>query len=803
MSQLDFAAWTATIGATGLDARPIPQSGRLIEWETQVVRDPNYSLVSSTKAKVSEGGFYLVRYDLGLDLNTFIIATKTRAEVLGTLRLNTVEMIEGRSAGYWRNLEGCTKGHLSAGAILDLAANDEVEVHAKRVDTETANAGATMISRGFEGQFSLWRLKSSWRTMQAWLVGADGADSTTSPQALVFDSAILASGWSTSGNGFQFDPSAAGPSYEANSHVFLVAVTIDGLASSATAMAQLQVDVKFDDGAGTMLELARVTSFAEGPGGCTRAVCGWVGLVEGLPDGALEKIEVHYRHLNTGGFSHVNPKANKCSLQVVAIPRAEIEYVNVGKDVGGQAADVDVAVTFDDTVHEDAPFDHNPTGDPSQIRGKALGSWALVMASAYTSPLGGTRTTVRLNHRLELQDGGVSLQQGGGMALNRGSSGCIHAGMNAHAIVKLGAEKDLSAFHDQTGTATDAVVDFAGRTAGVTGELCKLQAIRLRALGQTPGPVLCQVAVPSVIRTVQLKPTAGQVVVSPPLVTRSITLKPSAVLLGLTSPAVARLIDLTPSPALLGIVAPAIARLVTLTPEPASIPLIVPNVARLLDLTPSPAEVAVVAPDVSRLGAQTPTAVHVAIAVPAIARLVTLTPTPAEIQLLAPGVERLVVLVPDGVEIGIVSPAVARLVTLTPTPVEILVLVPSPILGTIVVVELALELVRTAVLPAGLGLSADLASALERAVVAQAALVRSRVLGVNLPTSAELALLLAMAAEAPLQASTGLAVPAEGGLAALLAASVNRAARAYAALVRESQVEADFARVLARVVRLE
>ena len=784
MAELDFIARTATIGKSLAAQRAITTGGGVLEWETNVWTDAlAYTLTDSDRRiQVAQAGRYLARYDFGAQRNPFLGGTPTRAGVRSTLRVNNVEQVWGRGFAYWRNAQACTDGHCSAGALLELAASDEVSVHAQRFDT-AGLAGTTARSNNFEGQFSLWRLKDSWRVARAKLTADEGA-SSSSLQDLVFDDLESAdAGWSLSSGALLFDYTAAGSAYDPASHLFLVCVSVEADVTSGTAEGLLEVVPSYDDGFGTTFEIARVTSYAEGPQGTVRVVSSWVGLIEGFggePSGSPERILVRYRHRNTNATTFT-PKGEKCSIQVVAIPRAEIEYATGVEAAGGQAADVDAAVTYDNTGHETPGVLEHPGGDSSEIRALGLGSFVLAFATAYAAP-SAARAALRLNHRLSLRREATGLAQCGHIAHNRGTNGCDRGGTNAHGIVKLTANEDVQAFQENTSNQVDTAVDLVG-VETATDFLTKLQAIKLRDLGQRPHPAVLHAAAPTVARTGAIEPAAAVLGSSPPAVTRTLQLLPSPAELGIVSPAVARLVTLTPGPALLGVVAPQVARLVTLTPTPVVVPLIVPNVERLQSQNPTPAALPLV--------------------VPAVARLVTLTPTPGELEVVAQGVARLVTLTPDGAVLGVVAPVVARLVTLTPAPVELLVLVPTHLLGTIVVVELALELARACVLPAGLALTAPLAAALERAIAAQAQLAASAELGAHLPTSSELDALLQLVAEMPIAGARAAEMQAGADRGEDLRAAVARAAEAYAALLGAAHVQGDFARVLAQVVRLE
>jgi hypothetical protein len=384
----DFAAWTATIGVGG---RTISQAGGLLEWETEVQRDGIFSLVGAdTAAKVSEAGRYFVRYDFSVEDDPLDATPKTRAAVLAHLRVNGVEQPWGRALAYWSNAQSCRDGHASAAAVLELAADDEVSVHAVRVDTETAGAGRT-VRLSSPGQFSLWRVPDGWRLLRAKL-SADGPVSDlygSSP--LFFDALELSDpGWARDALGFSFDPSAAGAAYSALSHVFLVSFALEAI-SSDTTQGELEAALLYSGGFAPSVDYGKqafATSFAEGPGNCRRAVVGWSGLVEGIAGEAgvrLEDLAVSYLHRNTTTATFT-PKAEKAALQVLAIPRAEFEYVHARKATGGQAAGEDGVVSLDSTVHEDPSFDHVPAGDDSEVRALSPGCWALGFASAFVRP---------------------------------------------------------------------------------------------------------------------------------------------------------------------------------------------------------------------------------------------------------------------------------------------------------------------------------------------------------------------------------------------------------------------------------
>lgn len=483
----EFAAFTASIA--GATVRAITQTGGVLDWETEVVRDSIYTLTDSNRRiKTSVAGRYLVRYDAGVEGNTAAGAIKTRAQILTTMRVNDVEQVWGRGLGYWKHAAEDLQdlfefGHCSAAAVLQLAANDEVSVHAIRTDTEGANAGATKRSPNFEGQFSIWHIPTAWRLIRAKMT-ANSAVSDTAGQAIDFDTVEVAdAGWAYSSGIFTFDPAAAGADYASISYVFMVAVTAEALITTGTAEGQLELEVGYADGfSGTVKPTAFSTSYAEGPAGMKRVACGWLGIVEGLTGELgtqLEKLRVTYRHRNTNATTFTL-QASKASVQILAIPRAALDYAHARENTGGQAADVDGGVTLDTTVLESADLDHNPAGDTSRIRAVGTNMWVLGMASAYSRPISGARNGSILNHRLQLNRGAAALAQCGGIAYDRGTNGCDRGGMNAHGIVQLSTGQDLSGFHDKLNAEVDTAVDFSGPISSGNGP-CKLQVIRLRA----------------------------------------------------------------------------------------------------------------------------------------------------------------------------------------------------------------------------------------------------------------------------------------------------------------------------------
>lgn len=479
MAELDFAAWTASIGIN--DQRAISAAGVSLDYETLIYADAPFSSVSSnTRIKTSEAGRYLVRYDAAFLQNAFNVTTKTRACVASHLRLNGSDVVHGRAQGYWRNAQSCTSGIITSAALLILAADDEVGVFAQRIDTESAGAGATRRDPGFEGQFSMWRLKDSWRLAQAKLTSDESASSTSRAQLDFNSSEHLDTGWSLSGGKLLFDATAAGSDYAALSHVFLVCIVVEADITSGTAEGELEIVPVYGDGFGNLLDSAQITSYAEGVNGCTKAVCVWFGLMDGINGefGGAESISVDYLHRNSNATTFT-PKAEKCSIQVVAIPRSQIEYTVAAEDAGGQAADVDGAITLDTTQHESSLLSH-PGGDQSEIRAVSPGAWVLAMGHAYAAP-NGSRSANRLHHRLQLQREAASIAQCGGGAHNRGTNGCDRSGLNAHGIVKLGANQDVQMYLDQQSNQTDTTVDIAGRPSG-EDFVTRLTAIWLRSV---------------------------------------------------------------------------------------------------------------------------------------------------------------------------------------------------------------------------------------------------------------------------------------------------------------------------------
>jgi len=477
----EFAAWTATL--SGISPPGIGTADGSPAFEDELVRDSIYAIATDNTVTVSEPGRYLFRYDLGFRRSPTLGGTPTRALVRGTTRVNGSVTPYGRSQGYWRAAQACNEGGLSGGGIFNLAGGDTIAMFAQRLDTAGV-AGSTSRRIDREGSIAIWRLRSNWPVFRAKL-NADASATTTTPTSVAWDEVEEADApWALNGSEIIFTPTDTQPSY-----LFLVCVNIEAESDSTTSEGELEMQVRYSPGSGihhTFRERARVTSYAEGVSTCRRAVTSFVGIVQG-PTGEFGTLgefalDVQIYHVNSNGVAFT-PKAEQCSVQIVAIPTAELDYAMVREQTGGQAADVDGALTFDSTLVEGASWDHDPSGaDTSQLR--ALDDqWALVFGHAYARPIGGARTTTsRLNHQLGVRIEGVDITYVHDLGHNRGTNGCEVAGMSAHGILHLAADDDLQLYHDAESSAVDANVDWSGPIAPATaGWLCALFAIKLRS----------------------------------------------------------------------------------------------------------------------------------------------------------------------------------------------------------------------------------------------------------------------------------------------------------------------------------
>lgn len=476
----EFAAWTATL--SGITPPTITTTDASPAFEDELVRDSIFTIATDNTVTVSEPGRYLFRYDLGFRRSPTLGGTPTRALVRGTTRVNDTATPYGRSQGYWREAQGCNEGGLSGGGIFELDGGDTIAMFAQRLDT-SGTAGSTSRRIDREGSIAIWRLRSNWPIFRGKLT-SDASPTTTTPASISWVQETAEPFWSLSGSEIIFTPTDAQPSY-----LFLVCVNVEAESDSTTTEGELEMRVRYSPGNGihhTFTERVRVTSYAEGVSTCRRAVTSFVGIVQG-PTGELGTLgevalDVQIYHVNSSAVAFT-PKAEQCSVQIVAIPTAELDYALVREQAGGQAADVDGALTFDTTLIEGASWDHDPSGaDTTQLR--ALDDqWALILAHAYARPIGGARTTTsRLNHQLGVRIEGVDITYVHDLGHNRGANGCEVAGMSTHGILHLAVDQDLQLYHDAESTAVDANVDWSGPIAPATaGWLCTLCAIKLRS----------------------------------------------------------------------------------------------------------------------------------------------------------------------------------------------------------------------------------------------------------------------------------------------------------------------------------
>ena len=164
-------------------------------------------------------------------------------------------------------------------------------------------------------------------------------------------------------------------------------------------------------------------------------------------------------------------------------------------DAGPILAEHFVIVNLTVRERDDKKVLEHPGGDSSEIRALGLGSFVLAFATAYAAP-SAARAALRLNHRLSLRREATGLAQCGHIAHNRGTNGCDRGGTNAHGIVKLTANEDVQAFQENTSNQVDTAVDLVG-VETATDFLTKLQAIKLRDLGQRPHPAVLHAAAPT------------------------------------------------------------------------------------------------------------------------------------------------------------------------------------------------------------------------------------------------------------------------------------------------------------------
>lgn len=454
MAEGDFALWSTVDTAAAIGTASGPRT-----FELEQVRDPSFSLASSSRVTVSEDGRYLVRWDCAARRNP-AAASPTRALLYGRLRKNGTTFLSiGHAAGYWRAAESCDECGLCSGAILDLLAGDYVELLVQRVDT-SGTAGNTLqgSTSNLVASIGIWRLRDSWELVDL-EVDADQTPSTPDfSQPPLFKVLAAEGGWA--GTGAIGDPVSAGDYTVTGGEgdpipniLFLVCCSFEADSSSTTLQGLLELLVELGTGAihTTFSERARVTSYTEGPAGCTKAVATWVGLLDAFQgEFGTVSVAVEYLHRNSNGVNFT-PRANKVRLQAVAIPKADVDYVMARQQPGGQNASITQAVAFDTTTHEGDSWDHNPGDlDPTKVQAVGDGQWAMVFAGAYAHPVGGDRNAQRLSHQLELRVQGAGLTYAGAVSMDRGSSaGCDRSGLSVNGIARVGAAEELELYHEQ------------------------------------------------------------------------------------------------------------------------------------------------------------------------------------------------------------------------------------------------------------------------------------------------------------------------------------------------------------------
>lgn len=451
MAEGDFALWSSSATST-----IITLAGIVVDWDTEVVRDPSFSLVSSSRVTVAETGRYLVRWDAGIrrDISA---GSPSRALVLGRLRVMGTAILEGgRAVAYWRQAESCDEGGACSATIVDLVAGEYVELLLQRIDSETAANGRTQLgsTSSIVASISLWRLKDAWDLVDL-RADADLAVSVEdSEQTAILKLVTAEGGWS--GNGSPGDP-VGEPLYTPSSTLellFLVCFSLDATVSPPT-QSLLEAALYWDDGVGVegpqFAERARVTSYCEAVGATTRAIATWCGLVDAAQgEESLPTLRLNYLHRSSslGAFT---PNAGVLRFQAVAIPKADVDYVLARKQLQDQNASMSGRMSFDLTVHEGASWDHDPSGfDSTRIGVVGNGQWALAFASAYARPVGGARVNARLSHQLEFRVDGAALGYAGAVSMDRGSTAsCDRSGLSVAGLLRLAPGEELELYHDQ------------------------------------------------------------------------------------------------------------------------------------------------------------------------------------------------------------------------------------------------------------------------------------------------------------------------------------------------------------------
>jgi len=404
----DFSVWRNASDVSTVDSSGIPLD---VVWDTPVVANSNITLTGSTDIDLSEGGKYLVLYNVWTEEGA--AGGTNRRSLHSFLTLNGSELPYGRGAGYIRDTDGDLAAYNSGGAIIDASNGDDLQIEIKRDDTNAADA--TDIQAGTNG-VSVLKLDDNADYLRVY--------KDTRSASISGNTAFTPVVWDTSDEvdtgSFLFTDGSSDVTLigDAGTHFLITANVSLNQDVNQSIRQNYEMQVELD---GLAVPGTRVTTYPRGNPNSTGIFNGtlaYTGIVT-KTDSADQTLTIDVRRESIGN-SATDIVANETGLTIMKMPSMASVISLTSTSTGQALQTTQTALQFNEQITVDeAAFAHSTTTDNSRIEIDLDGDYLFFSTThaSRTVRTNGNRAVPLIEWRT---DGTNTYTYGGHGSFNRG-----------------------------------------------------------------------------------------------------------------------------------------------------------------------------------------------------------------------------------------------------------------------------------------------------------------------------------------------------------------------------------------------
>lgn len=379
-----------------------------VTWDTTVTESSNITLSGGSNIDLSEGGKYLVLYNVW----TFEGGStgNNRRGMETSLSLGGSTIPYGYGAGYIRDSENDLNAYNSGAAIVEASAGDDLKVQIQRFDN---NSGAGVEIRNNTNGISVLKIPDSLDYLRLQrTTDILGVNASTTFSDLAWNQAD-----EVDTDSFSFSPTDSDITLKGGKDkFFLVTANVNFEDTSGGGVRQnYEMRLTLD---GSEIPGTRTTTYLRYDNNVIKGTTQYVGLIKKTAIGD-QTLNVEIRNESTAG-SQTQINGGQTAIAIAAMNDG-VDVISLTNTSAQTLTTSQSVINFDEQIFaSSSAFTHSTTSNPSRITVNVDEDY-LFFSTAYTSRTSGTaRDVPRFDWRT---DGSAVTTYGGHGSFNRGAQG--------------------------------------------------------------------------------------------------------------------------------------------------------------------------------------------------------------------------------------------------------------------------------------------------------------------------------------------------------------------------------------------